>query len=105
MRRCAHCAALVGVLNRRIPLAIEKSPQPGVLLKGQEAPSMENTNGVSAEGRLGRETGQKVPKERFQVLSLDGGGILGIFTAGLLAGLERDLGRPVLDHFDLVVGT
>jgi patatin-like phospholipase/acyl hydrolase len=42
---------------------------------------------------------------RFQVLSLDGGGILGIFTAALLAGLEEDLGHPVLDHFDLVVGT
>jgi uncharacterized protein len=43
--------------------------------------------------------------DRFQVLSLDGGGILGIFTAALLAGLEEDLGHPVLDHFDLVVGT
>jgi uncharacterized protein len=45
------------------------------------------------------------PRDRFQVLSLDGGGILGIFTAALLAGLERDLGRPILSHFDLVVGT
>lgn len=45
------------------------------------------------------------PQDRFQVLSLDGGGILGIFTAALLAGLEQDLGRPVLSHFDLVVGT
>lgn len=47
----------------------------------------------------------RVPQDRFQVLSLDGGGILGIFTAALLAGLESDLGHPVLDHFDLVVGT
>lgn len=43
--------------------------------------------------------------ERFQILSLDGGGILGIFTAALLAGLQKDIGRPLLDHFDLVVGT
>lgn len=42
---------------------------------------------------------------RFQVLSLDGGGILGLFTAALLAGLEKDTGQPVLSHFDLVVGT
>jgi patatin-like phospholipase/acyl hydrolase len=42
---------------------------------------------------------------RFQILSLEGGGIRGIFTASLLAGLEDDLGRPVVDHFDLVVGT
>jgi patatin-like phospholipase/acyl hydrolase len=44
-------------------------------------------------------------EERFQVLSLDGGGIRGIFTAAVLAGLEGDLGGPILDHFDLVVGT
>jgi hypothetical protein len=42
---------------------------------------------------------------RFQVLALDGGGVRGIFTAALLAGLEEDTGRAVLDHFDLVVGT
>ena len=42
---------------------------------------------------------------RFQVLSLDGGGARGVFIAAVLAGLEEDLGRPVLDHFDLVVGT
>lgn len=41
----------------------------------------------------------------FQVLALDGGGVRGIFTAALLAGLEDDIGRPVVDHFDLVVGT
>lgn len=43
--------------------------------------------------------------DRFQVLALDGGGVRGIFTAALLAGLEEDMGRPVIDHFDLVVGT
>ena len=42
---------------------------------------------------------------RFQVLSLDGGGVLGIFTAAFLAQLEQDLGRPVVDSFDLIVGT
>lgn len=41
----------------------------------------------------------------FQILSLDGGGILGIFSAALLAGLEEDLGQPILNSFDLVVGT
>lgn len=43
--------------------------------------------------------------DRFQVLALDGGGIRGIFVAALLAGLEADLGHPVVDSFDLVVGT
>ena len=45
------------------------------------------------------------PDDAFQVLSLDGGGIRGIFTAAVLAGLEEDLGHAILDHFDLVVGT
>lgn len=44
-------------------------------------------------------------QRRFQVLALDGGGVGGIFTAALLAGLEDDTGRPVVDLFDLVVGT
>ena len=42
---------------------------------------------------------------RFQVLSLDGGGAKGVFTAAVLAGFEDDLGHPVADHFDLIVGT
>ena len=41
---------------------------------------------------------------RFQVLSLDGGGVMGIFSAAVLAELERDLGKSVVECFDLVVG-
>lgn len=39
------------------------------------------------------------------MLAIDGGGVRGIFAAALLAGLEEDLGRPVVEMFDLVVGT
>lgn len=42
---------------------------------------------------------------RCQVLSLDGGGLRGIFSAAALAALEEDLDSPVLEHFDLVTGT
>jgi predicted acylesterase/phospholipase RssA len=42
--------------------------------------------------------------ERFQVLSLDGGGYRGMFGAAVLARLEDDLGVSVSDHFDLVAG-
>ena len=45
------------------------------------------------------------PPSRFQILSLDGGGIRGLYTASLLAALERGLGRPIVDHFDLIAGT
>lgn len=39
------------------------------------------------------------------MLALDGGGVRGIFSAALLAGLEEDIGEPVVERFDLVVGT
>lgn len=42
---------------------------------------------------------------RFQILSLDGGGLKGRFAAAIFAALEEDLGQRIVDHFDLVVGT
>ncbi len=42
---------------------------------------------------------------RFQVLSLDGGGLKGVFTAAVLAKLEEDFGTRIIDHFDLLAGT
>src|SRR5690349_1449394 len=47
----------------------------------------------------------KSASNRFQVLSLDGGGIRGMFTACFLAAIEEDTGKRVVDHFDLVAGT
>lgn len=43
--------------------------------------------------------------ERFQILSLDGGGIKGLFSAAVLAAIEEDLNTNVVDHFDLITGT
>jgi len=43
--------------------------------------------------------------DRFQILSLDGGGIKGIFSAAVLTHLEEDLQINVADHFDLITGT
>ncbi len=41
----------------------------------------------------------------FRILSLDGGGIMGAFSASVLATLENETGRNVKDHFDLITGT
>src|SRR5689334_34925 len=49
--------------------------------------------------------GGTADRRRFAVLSIDGGGVRGIFAAAVLASLERDTGTRVADHFDLVVGT
>ena len=40
-----------------------------------------------------------------QILSLDGGGVKGLFSAAILANLETDLGVRIIDHFDLIAGT
>lgn len=40
-----------------------------------------------------------------KILSIDGGGIKGVFAASFLASLEDSIGSPVRDHFDLIAGT
>jgi patatin-like phospholipase/acyl hydrolase len=42
---------------------------------------------------------------RFRILSLDGGGIRGAFSASVLATLEQETGLACVDHFDLITGT
>jgi len=40
-----------------------------------------------------------------RILTIDGGGIRGLLPASLLATLEDAVGEPVVDYFDLIVGT
>jgi patatin-like phospholipase/acyl hydrolase len=42
---------------------------------------------------------------KFQILAIDGGGLRGIFPAGVLAQFEETYGISVADCFDLIVGT
>ena len=48
---------------------------------------------------------ERTNHNRFQILSLDGGGIKGLFSAGVFAAIEEDLNITVTDHFDLIAGT
>jgi uncharacterized protein len=41
----------------------------------------------------------------FQILSLSGGGFLGLYTISVLAELERVSGQPIARSFDLIAGT
>lgn len=43
--------------------------------------------------------------DRFTILSLSGGGYLGLYTASVLAALEESYGAPIARHFDLIAGT
>jgi hypothetical protein len=45
------------------------------------------------------------PPVTFQILSIDGGGLKGLFSAAVLAELEADLRTSIVDHVDLVAGT
>jgi patatin-like phospholipase/acyl hydrolase len=40
-----------------------------------------------------------------RILSIDGGGIKGVFPAALLADIEKTLPEPIHSYFDLIVGT
>ncbi len=42
---------------------------------------------------------------RFQILSLSGGGYLGLYTISVLADLEDRIGAPLASRFDLIAGT
>lgn len=42
---------------------------------------------------------------RFNILSIDGGGIRGIIPAMILARIERRTGRRITEMFDLIAGT
>ena len=41
----------------------------------------------------------------FRILSLDGGGIMGAFSAAVLATFEKVTGRKIVEHFALITGT
>lgn len=62
-----------------------------------------------SKGALTRRRAQQPwPKEReFKILSIDGGGIKGIFPAAMLAELEERYldGGSIAEHFDLLTGT
>jgi len=44
-------------------------------------------------------------RRRFRILSLSGGGFLGLYTAQVLTALEERVGEPLGRRFDLIAGT
>ena len=44
-------------------------------------------------------------KDIVQVLALDGGGLKGLYTISVLASYEKQLGKPIAEHFDIITGT
>lgn len=48
------------------------------------------------------DTARNAPRK---ILTIDGGGIKGVFPAAFLAELEAKLGKSIADHFDMIAGT
>src|SRR5262249_40387630 len=55
--------------------------------------------------RLPLVRGEALGDTTFRILSLDGGGIKGTFTASVLATWEKLTGLKLAEHFDLIAGT
>lgn len=47
----------------------------------------------------------KIPWTPRRILTIDGGGIKGVFPAAFIAGIEDKLGNPITDYFDMIAGT
>lgn len=43
--------------------------------------------------------------KQFKILSIDGGGVKGLYSAKILAHLEEEYGNPISDYFDMICGT
>jgi patatin-like phospholipase/acyl hydrolase len=61
--------------------------------------------GEHLAGSGGLEPVSDLGVSEFRILTLDGGGIKGVFAASFLAEIENSLGEPLVDHFDLIAGT
>jgi patatin-like phospholipase/acyl hydrolase len=48
---------------------------------------------------------QARPRKLYRVLAIDGGGIRGLVPARVLEDIERRMGKPIHECFDLIVGT
>lgn len=63
----------------------------------RDTPTVQTRHATSALESPGRKT--------FRILSLDGGGIMGAFTASVLAAFEERTQQRIVEHFDLITGT
>jgi len=46
-----------------------------------------------------------IENKPFKILSIDGGGIKGLFSAEILSGFENYYGNPISDYFDMICST
>jgi uncharacterized protein len=47
----------------------------------------------------------RITQKPFKILSIDGGGVKGLFSAAVLSEIEKKLDHPISDYFDMICGT
>ena len=62
---------------------------------------MQNIDAINA----GAEMHDHPSRPVYRILSLDGGGAKGFYTIGILDELEKNIGKPLHECFDLIFGT
>lgn len=102
--------------NKSTPAQSAKKPQKAKAQSAKATPStlINNNSKNNSEQRgifgglvdsiFGRNSSRK-PRRLYRVLSLDGGGVRGMVQAQILAEVERQMGKPISECFDMIVGT
>jgi predicted acylesterase/phospholipase RssA len=73
------------------------------VLFGRNPAHANNAAGASPQSH--NDTPELAERRPLRILAIDGGGIRGILPAMVLSDLERRTNRPIIDLFDLIVGT
>jgi predicted acylesterase/phospholipase RssA len=75
------------------------------VLFGRNSAQANNSAGTAPAAAPNNHAPELAQRRPLRILAIDGGGIRGILPAMVLSDLERRTNRPIIDLFDLIVGT
>jgi predicted acylesterase/phospholipase RssA len=75
------------------------------VLFGRNSAQADNSAGTAPAAAPNNHAPELAQRRPLRILAIDGGGIRGILPAMVLSDLERRTNRPIIDLFDLIVGT
>ncbi|MBU7585647.1 MAG: patatin-like phospholipase family protein [Nostoc sp. TH1S01] len=87
-----------------LPLQVEESPKDATS-QSEVEDNVQPTEEPTLAQKQSPETMETTAKQKYKILSIDGGGIRGIIPALVLAEIERRTQKPIFSLFDLIAGT